>query len=408
MQSEFMAKIRSLGILAKEHRGTYKFVAMVVNDSCKLVVHEDDMLRLPRNIPVESVNDLKHRCRNIVDTGFMMFYDFMPIIQHSKSDKEAQENREVLRAQLKSAVNRRINSVIEEIDELCRTKGKRDEAPNSTLYREMNELRVQKTNMETRYFDLKKELIDQINQQKADCDAKMAVEISVRDHTVSELRKSLRRSEDLVAELNIRLLEKDDDLKTSNQTILTLQSENDELVRVNNRIQKSMEDTNLGLERANKTVANLEEKISYLRDELKEARELIVNLQKRPDPLDDKSMGEKDVIIADLKLQLQNFEHHRNMMQKQVNAAVKQVAEFDELNAKYQSSATQLNELREQLRNSEAKRIIHARNEEQLRKDLEKLRDQSSRDQKMLSLRSDMINDLQDNERDCQLKIDKM
>nr|XP_043068722.1 synaptonemal complex protein 1-like [Drosophila bipectinata] len=169
-----------------------------------------------------------------------------------------------------------------------------------------------------------------------------------------------------------------------------------------------MEDTNLGLERANKTVANLEEKISYLRDELKEARELIVNLQKRPDPLDDKSMGEKNVIIADLKLQLQNFEHHRNMMQKQVNAAVKQVAEFDELNAKYQSSATQLNELREQLRNSEAKRIIHARNEEQLRKDLEKLRDQSSRDQKMLSLRSDMINDLQDNERDCQLKIDKM
>ncbi|XP_070138947.1 uncharacterized protein MCAP_0864-like isoform X1 [Drosophila bipectinata] len=408
MQSEFMAKIRSLGILAKEHRGTYKFVAMVVNDNCKLVVHEDDMLRLPRNIPVESVNDLKHRCRNIVDTGFMMFYDFMPIIQHSKSDKEAQENREVLRAQLKSAVNRRINSVIEEIDELCRTKGKRDEAPNSTLYREMNELRVQKTNMETRYFDLKKELIDQINQQKADCDAKMAVEISVRDHKVSELRKSLRRSEDLVAELNIRLSEKDDDLKTSNQTILTLQSENDELVRVNNRIQKSMEDTNLGLERANKTVANLEEKISYLRDELKEARELIVNLQKRPDPLDDKSMGEKDVIIADLKLQLQNFEHHRNMMQKQVNAAVKQVAEFDELNAKYQSSATQLNELREQLRNSEAKRIIHARNEEQLRKDLEKLRDQSSRDQKMLSLRSDMINDLQDNERDCQLKIDKI
>lgn len=50
MQSEFMAKIRSLGSLAKELKGVYKFVAMVINDECKLVMHEDDMLRLPRNI----------------------------------------------------------------------------------------------------------------------------------------------------------------------------------------------------------------------------------------------------------------------------------------------------------------------------------------------------------------------
>lgn len=34
----------------------------------------------------------------------MMFYDFMPLIQHAKSDQEAQEKREQLRAQLKIAV----------------------------------------------------------------------------------------------------------------------------------------------------------------------------------------------------------------------------------------------------------------------------------------------------------------
>lgn len=98
----------------------------------------------------------------------------------------------------------------------------------------------------------------------------------------------------------------------------------------------------MGLERAKQSVAKHEEKITYLEDELREAREFIVNLQKRPDPLDDKSMGEKDLIIADLKLQLQNFEHHRNMMQKQVSSAVKQLAEFEELNCKYQTAAVQV------------------------------------------------------------------
>lgn len=110
----------------------------------------------------------------------------------------------------------------------------------------------------------------------------------------------------------------------------------------NNRIRKRLEDADLGLERAHKSVTKNEEKISYLEDELKEAREFIVNLQKRPDPLDDKSMGEKDLIIADLKLKLQNFEHHRNMMQKQVSSAVKQLAEFEELNCKYQTVAVQV------------------------------------------------------------------
>ncbi|KPU76080.1 uncharacterized protein Dana_GF12073, isoform F [Drosophila ananassae] len=408
MQSEFMAKIRSLGSLAKELKGVYKFVAMVVNDECKLIMHEDDMLRLPRNIPTESVNDLKNRCRYIVDTGFMMFYDFMPLIQHAKSDQEAQEKREQLRAQLKNAVNRKINGIIEEIDELCRTKGVRDESSNSLLYREINDLRVQKTNMETRYFDLKKEHIELMNQQKDELEAKMAAELAVRDHCVLELKKSLRRSEELVGELNIELAEKNDDLKSESNTISKLRSELDDLNTVNNRIRKRLEDADLGLERAHKSVTKNEEKISYLEDELKEAREFIVNLQKRPDPLDDKSMGEKDLIIADLKLKLQNFEHHRNMMQKQVSSAVKQLAEFEELNCKYQTVAVQVNELREQLRNSDAKLMTQARIEEQLRKDLEKLREQAGRDQKMLSMRSELINNLQENEKESQNKINKM
>lgn len=105
----------------------------------------------------------------------------------------------------------------------------RDESPNSLMYREMNDLRVQKTNMETRYFDLKKEHIELMNHQKAEFEAKMAAELAVRDHSVMELKKSLRRSEELVGELNIRLAEKCEDLKSESNTILTLRSELDDL-----------------------------------------------------------------------------------------------------------------------------------------------------------------------------------
>lgn len=67
-----------------------------------------------------------------------------------------------------------------------------------------------------------------------------------------------------------------------------------------------------------------------------------------------------------------------------------------------------LSELREQLRNSDAKLMTQARNEEQLRKELEKMREQANRDQKMLSMRSDLINNLQENEKESQNKINKM
>lgn len=83
--------------------------------------------------------------------------------------------------------------------------------------------------METRYFDLKKEHIELMNQQKDELEAKMAAELAVRDHSVLELKKSLRRSEELVGELNIQLAEKNDDLKSEGNIISKLRSELDDL-----------------------------------------------------------------------------------------------------------------------------------------------------------------------------------
>jgi len=49
MQSDFMHKLRTLGSQFPGNTA-YKFVALVINDECKVVVHGDDLLRLPKNL----------------------------------------------------------------------------------------------------------------------------------------------------------------------------------------------------------------------------------------------------------------------------------------------------------------------------------------------------------------------
>lgn len=48
MQSEFMRK--AADFRGKGHGYTYKLVAIVHNDNCKVLVHRDDLLAMPRNL----------------------------------------------------------------------------------------------------------------------------------------------------------------------------------------------------------------------------------------------------------------------------------------------------------------------------------------------------------------------
>ncbi|KAH8401045.1 hypothetical protein KR009_002607 [Drosophila setifemur] len=407
MQSEFLDKLRTAGPLAKKLTGVYKFVTMVVNDECKVVMHEDDLLRLPKNLPTESVNDLKNRCRTVVELGLMAVYDFMPQIQLAKSDREARDKREELRCKLKALVNRRMVPIVEEIEQLCGPMGNRPEACNQSLYREIADIRTQKQHMETRYFDLKKELCDTVNQQRAEFEAKQTSELALRDHTINELKKALKRSEEMVQQQTVQLAEKSESLKTEDVTSEKLRSELDQLKSVNTRINLQLEEAIAGLERANCSVKKQEGKIIYLEGELKEAREFIVSLQKRPDTLD-KGVVEKDLIIADLKLQLQNIEHSKNMLQKQVKTALKQHGEFEELDGKHQSALSQINDLKQMLKSSAGEKENQAKTEEKLRKELAKMREQIDQDQHMLTMRGDLINSLQETEKDTRTKLDKM
>ncbi|XP_037712803.1 myosin-14 isoform X3 [Drosophila subpulchrella] len=406
MQSDFMHKLRTLGPQFPGNTA-YKFVAVVVNDECKVVVHDDDLLRLPKNLPTASINDLKHRCRGIVDLGFMLFYDYLPFIQRSRNEFEARDKREEIRNKLGSLVNRKMASVVEEIDHLCGPGSSRPDLCNIQLYREMADLRLQKQHMEGRYFDVKKEHLDEMNKLRSEYEVKMAAQLANRDQTISDLRKNLRRSEELVNEQTIRLAEKTKTLVTEDGTLEELRAEMAKVKLANQRMLQRLEEADVGLERARSSVDKHIAQITYLEGELKEARELIVNLQKRPDCMD-KGIVEKDLIIADLKLQLQNLEQHKNVLNKQVVNALKHHTDFEELNGKYKDAVVQISDLKESLKITTTKSEFHSKAEEQLRKEIAKMREQMALDQQMLTARSELINNLQKTEQENRTKLDQM
>ncbi|KAH8271538.1 hypothetical protein KR018_004695 [Drosophila ironensis] len=408
LQSELFAKIRALGDDAKDLDGVYKFVTMVVNDECKLVAHSDDMRALPPTLPAESINDLKDRCRAVIDMGFVTFYDAMSSIQLCKTEWEARIQREDLRSKLGQVVAKRMKSIIKQIDELCSGRVVNAGDPNSAVYKEIQDVRTQRQNAENRFFELKQKQIVDIKALRAELEVQMTEEIGLRDHQISELQAALRRNEQEVQDLSEMLENKNTEMSAAEDTIEKLNAELREIKAINETIQERLEEADAGLLRATKMINNNDTAIEYLNSELKDAREFIVQLQKSPDALDPEEMVEKDQIIADLKLKLKNFEQHKSLVEKQVTTAVMQMSEYDELNGKFQVALTQMNDLKDKLRVSTAELDKSARTEQHLRKDILKLREQSERDQKMLSMRSDLINTLQESERDAKKKLEEM
>jgi len=55
-------------------------------------------------LAAESMNDLKTRCRAIVDQGVLLIYDHIPRIQRAKNDLEASEKREETQKKLSNLV----------------------------------------------------------------------------------------------------------------------------------------------------------------------------------------------------------------------------------------------------------------------------------------------------------------
>ncbi|XP_052857769.1 uncharacterized protein LOC128265631 isoform X6 [Drosophila gunungcola] len=181
-----------------------------------------------------------------------------------------------------------------------------------------------------------------MNQLRSEYEDNLADELAACDHTISELKKSLRRSEDVVEELSQLVAEKSAALANEDGIIGELRIELGKLSKL--RMHHRLEEAHVGPDIAPHFIDKQLAQIAFLVGELKEAREHIVNLQQRQDFMD-KGVIKKDLVIADLKLQMRNLEDHKNFLSMQVSNALKQHADFDELNEKYRNAMMQTSEL---------------------------------------------------------------
>ncbi|XP_052858065.1 uncharacterized protein LOC128265890 [Drosophila gunungcola] len=302
--------------------------------------------------------ELMHKIRTLAPQRLQGVYKFVAVVVNEKCKVES---------------NLKKNTIVEEIDQLCGPASKGG-IFNESLYREIARLRLEKKHIESKFFNIKKEHCDQMNQLSSEYEANLADELAACDHTISELKKSLRRSEDVVEELSQLVAEKSATLANEDGIIGELRTELGKLSKL--RMHHRLEEAHVGPDKARHSIDKQLAQIAFLVGELKEARKLIVNLQQRQDVMD-KGVMEKDLVIA-------------------------------ELNEKYRNTMMQISKLKEALNIKSIESETQSQVEGRLNKEITKLREKIDLDQQKLTARNHLKNSLQKTEQENRAKLDKM
>ncbi|XP_026846457.1 centromere-associated protein E-like isoform X2 [Drosophila persimilis] len=402
LQSDFVESLRSLDLEQSKLLGTYSFVTLVVNEDSKLTVNKEDSSSLVKNLPADNVQDLKERCQAAVDSGFMMLYDHLEPIQMAKDEFEACSRKEQLKAKLKELLNRKMESIVENIEQVCVTPVGQQVSPNICLYRDIDKLRREKQLLEAQLLQINKDHNEQMNRLKADLEGKLKAGEENWQQTLRDLKERLRRSEAQRNENANQLAMQNASLQAKNSTIAAAKADMDNLVARNQELNQLLKGSDGALVWTRKELAKSREHVVHLDAELHKGRELINQQQKRLDVLDIQHAGvEKDQTIGDLRLKVQNLLQLINLHQEQEQNSLRLRKRNNELE-------TMISELQEKLKITEIQLDANDQREEQLHSDLEivkmelfrseqlvvKLREHSNRDRKTISARADEINEL--------------
>ncbi|XP_034108575.2 uncharacterized protein LOC117570821 isoform X2 [Drosophila albomicans] len=221
LQSEFLQQVKNL----KEESQpiSFKFVTMVRNEQCQLVFNKDDLLSLPKNIPAESVGDLKSFCRkSFEDTMQSMFEDLHKDVTGSAA------NLEQLRNKIQKNLQSKVELINAELSKLCCAKDKADASSilqsNENDIFKIEKLKVIVSKLETDLRDVRRN----------------------RD----ELKKSLDVIQKKNKELAIELADQNFKGIEKSVEIEDLRKEMKQLMNTNNIMQQRLKDNETTLEQS--------------------------------------------------------------------------------------------------------------------------------------------------------------
>ncbi|XP_062132192.1 ELKS/Rab6-interacting/CAST family member 1 isoform X2 [Drosophila sulfurigaster albostrigata] len=288
LQSEFLQQVKNL----KEESQpiSFKFVTMVRNEQCQLVFNKDDLLSLPKNIPAESVGDLKSFCRkSFEDITQSMFEDL-----HMTGSLA---NLEQLRNKIQKNSQSKVELINAELSKLCCAKDMAD--TSSILQSNENDIfKIEKL----------KVIVSKLESDLGD----------VRRNR-DELKKSLdviqKKNQDLAIELA------DQNFKGVEQSveIEDLRKEMKQLMNTNNIMQQRLKDNETTLEQSKEMNSN---QIADLKNQLDNALTAKTSL--------DQSNELTCRQIAELKKQWDNALAAKQMVETRLEELTKNLADKDQ------------------------------------------------------------------------------
>ncbi|XP_017868516.1 PREDICTED: putative mediator of RNA polymerase II transcription subunit 26 isoform X2 [Drosophila arizonae] len=367
MQSEFMRK--AADFRGKRHGYSYKLVAIVHNDNCKVLVHRDDLLAMPKNLPAHSLNDFRNLCHNTLREGVWFIFEQIASVQ-SKDNSLQTLRQEELRRQLDGHLSNKLAVVDNELMEMCKAAGNDESAK---LRAQICELTEENSELVSANSKLEMDVVD-IRKQ--------------RDELKTSLDISQKRCDDLALELadkNILLVKKAGVLEDMIAEIKNLKKTN----KILQQRQRESDTTIDGFRLSNEKLLS---RIEDLESQVLQAQSECLILQKKMDELME-DLAEKETIMAEQRAQLQDQELTKTLQSESTSNEPEPDAEhLCDLQAELERQQMRL---AEQEQREQALRLQLEQKQEELNKvelKVSRLEEQNEHHRQVLAVRGERIN----------------
>uniref|UniRef100_A0A1B0G9T0 Uncharacterized protein n=1 Tax=Glossina morsitans morsitans TaxID=37546 RepID=A0A1B0G9T0_GLOMM len=414
IQSEFCQKLESLKLNSSDKlKGSYKFISVVRNDKCELLVNEEDMKGAPKALPADSIGEFKERVRGTLGKCVQSLFDYYKDYQ-TLDEEDHGEIYEKLQ-------NTALNELNVYLDDLCDPN---HEPANYTtdvqivkMQRELQECNKSLKMADKKLLDAQKDYDDKVRDLELEFKAKCEEDITRRDLQILELQKKEKELE-----------RQNENLKNEKQL---LQDELENNTTNVSNMSKKLSQLEMHL-KDEKDI--LEEKTESLTKELNAARDKLDEVMKEKQNLElnvGQLLQEQQNDIEKLKNTIEELSNEKGALQDQLAALEKACDEnstYPNMKRKLQESEDRVVELQDTLEANEKLKDINQnqskeaqmevaklrQSEAEKRREIEKLKielskaqyngvqleEQVKRDQQLLDVRSKLINSLQTNEKD--------
>ncbi|XP_036230795.2 myosin heavy chain, clone 203 isoform X4 [Bactrocera oleae] len=431
MQTDFMQKFETLKRTSPDKLKTdFKFITMVRNDEYKLVLKDDHMVKMPKKLPADSVNDFKEKVRSAVESSLMSVIDNIKDIQN---DPDRMLNLDDAHNFLEKQQTKKIQDLFECVNALANAKDTEMDAQIVRMQKEIQEGKKALQIAEKKLTELKAIHTSELEALEKDLKEKTDADTMKRETQIAEMNRKLRNLEKQHDKLKTTLQQNTeecshgqtekakllDELKSCKDNIQTL---NKKLTQAENQLSHEKKDKH----EKNDSIQKLELELEKYKKELEEA------LQAKPTPEQHNHEKELKKEVHKLKGKVENLEKEKQefitqvkQLQEEINVMDKLRHRIDDLEEENrdllarEKTALENVELPKEfqaelcrLRQSEAEKVREIEKLKiQLSKahyNIEQLEEQIRRDQQLLEVRSELINSLQTNDHSQRIQLDQI